>query len=308
MKNNIKNSNVISYIAYFNICILWGTSNLVTKIGVSNLNTSVFACLRYLTTGIILMLITIVRRDKFPKIIKQWGILAVIAILMNFLTNGCVVMGNKFIDSGIATMILATVPIYATIIECFILKNYKLSKIGWLGLVGGFLGIAIIVLYGSSTVKIDIKGILLVMLASLFWSVGSIYSKEKKVDGSIVTQTGIEALIASSLFFITGNIFGDFDLSTLTLQSLFPVFYLAIVDSLIGFISYIYLLKVWKPSKVCTYAYVNPVVALILGAVVLNETITIGKIAGMIIIILSVILIQKDKDNKIDNITDIKNA
>ena len=300
-KINLKDSNAISYIAYFNICILWGTSNLATKIGVGSLNTSVFACFRYLITGIVLMTITVFCRKKLPKSLKQWGILAVIAILMNFLTNGCVVMGNKFIDSGVATMLLATVPIFTTIIECFILRTYKLSKLGWLGVLGGFIGIVIIVFYGASEVKIDIRGILLVLIASLFWSIGSIYSKEKKIEGSMVAHTGIEAILASSLFFIIGNMLGDFDLAPVSFQSLLPVLYLAIVDSLIGFMSYIYLLKIWKSSKVCTYAYVNPVVAVILGALILNETITVGKILGMIIIILSVILIQKDKDAKIEN-------
>lgn len=300
MNNKIDKNKFLPYLAFFNICFLWGTSNLATKIGVGGLNVTVFACLRYLITGSILIIYALISRKKFPRKPKEWGILFVIAVLMNFCTNGLVVLGNKYVDSGIATMILATIPIYATIIECFILKRYKISKMGWFGLIGGFIGIGVIVFGGSSLSvgSISIKGICILMLGSLFWSIGSIYSKERVVEGSIIVHVGIEALMASTLFFITGNLLGEFDLSMVNKVTILPVIYLAIEDSLIGFLSYYYLLKIWKPSKVCAYAYVNPVVALILGAIVLHEVITFNKVIGMIVIIISVILIQKDKGDK----------
>ena len=214
---------------------------------------------------------------------------------MNFLTNGCVVLSNKYADSGLITVILSAVPVFITIIDCIILKNYKLGKLGWIGIFGGILGIIFIVLCENSGIQGSFIGIMFAVCATLFWSIGSIYSRKFNITGSPVAHIAIEALFSSFLFMTVGTTVGDFVLKDITFKSLLPVIYLAIVDSLIGFLSYTCLLKIWKPSVVSTYAYINPIVALILGAIILNESLTAGKIVGMIIIILSVILIQKDK-------------
>ena len=290
-----KLKELFPYICYFNICILWGTSNLATKIGVGGLTTTVFASIRYLTTGLVALTVSFFMKGKLPKTFAEWRVLLTTAFLMNFLTNGCTVLGNKYADSGLVTVIFSAVPIFITIIDSIILKNYRMGRKGWLGLMGGLSGIAFIALFGNPDLHIDIKGIVFTLCAALFWSIGSVYSKEKIVHSPAVTQVFIEALFASSLFFIVGNVTGDFTLKGVTLVSVMPALYLAIADSLIGFMSYICLLKIWKPSVVSTYAYINPVVALILGFLVLKEPLTIGKIFGMVIIIISVILIQKDK-------------
>ena len=290
------------YIAYFNICVLWGSSNVVSKIGLGSLNTSVFTSLRYLITGFILLVIALVFKLKFPKKLSEWKILTNISLLMIFITVGCIALANKYADSGMVTIIQSTVPIMIVIIECFILKTYTLSYKGIIGLIGGFFGIIIIVLFGTESISADIKGIFFAFLGSLAFTVGSLYSKNRFIEGSAIAQTAAQGLIASALFFIAGKVTGDFVISNITFKSMFPVFYLAIIDSLIGFISYIYLMKIWKSSKVSTYAYINPVVALILGALILSETITVGKVAGMIIIIGSVILIQKDKTTTVEKI------
>ena len=233
---------------------------------------------------------------NFPKKLSEWKILSNTSLLMIFFAVGFIALGNKYADSGMVTIIQATSPIIMVIIECFILKSYKLSGKGIIGLIGGFIGIIIIVLLGSESLKADLKGILFAFLGSLSFTVGSLYSKNRYVEGSAIAQTAVQGLFAAALFFIVGKLSGDFIITNITFKSMIPVFYLAIMDSLIGFISYIYLLKVWKSSKVATYAYINPVVALVLAALLLNEQITLGKVGGMIIIISSVILIQKDKD------------
>lgn len=247
-----------------------------------------------------MLIISLIFKMKFPKKLSEWKILANTSLLMIFFAVGFIALGNKYADSGMVTIIQATVPIIMVIIECFILKNYKLSSKGIIGLIGGFIGIIIIVLFGTESISADIKGIIFAFLGSLSFTVGSLYTKNRYVEGSAIAQTAAEGLFASALFFIVGKLSGDFVLTNITLKSMIPVFYLAIMDSLIGFISYNYLMKIWKSSKVSTYAYVNPVVALILGTLILREPITIGKVAGMIIIIGSVILIQKDKEIKLE--------
>lgn len=286
------------YIAYFNICILWGASNVVAKIGLSNMNTSVFACLRYIITGLLLLIISLVFKHEFPKTRSDWKASTNVSLLMIFLTVGFIALGNKYTDSSMVSMILCTVPIFTAIIECFILKNSKIGLMGIIGLLGGFGGILIIVFNDTASINTDFLGISCAFIGAVSWSAGSVYSNTKSIGGSIIAQTASQGLFAAVLFFIVGKLTGDFVIPHITFKSLLPLLYLAIFDSLIGFVSYIYLLKIWKPSLVATYAYINPVVALILGAAVLNESITVVKIAGMLLIIISVILIQRDRSNK----------
>ncbi|MDF2678268.1 MAG: protein of unknown function transrane [Bacillota bacterium] len=306
MEKSILINKIKPYIAYFNICILWGTSSLVSKIGLGDLNISVLAFMRCMIAGFLMLAISLIFKMQFPKKLSEWKIVANISVLMNFVTIGFVAFGSKYADSGIVTLILATVPIFTTIIECFILKIYNISIKGIIGLSVGFIGIVIILFYGSSSVKADLTGIFCALFGAITWSIGSVYSKIKPVEGPVIAQTAVEFLFASVLFFIAGNITNDFVISNITFKSLIPVFYLAIVDSFIGFTSYIYLLKIWKPSKVATYAYINPAVALIFGAIILGEYITTGKIIGMIIIVISVILIQNDKTVIINKIEELE--
>lgn len=294
-KNILGQERVMIIVAYVNICLIWGSSNLITKIGVSSLSPTTFACLRFLSAGIILSAAALFLKKEAPKTFREYGVLLTIGLLMNFLTNGCVVIGNIFIDSGIVTVLLAVIPVITSLIEVFLLKTYKLKALGWAGLLGGFAGIAVMVLWGGDATSADMRGIVIVLLGSLFWSVGSLYSKEKVVSGSVVVHTAVESLFAALLFFVAGKMTGNFDMSPVNPRTLLPVVYLALFDSAIGFMSYIWLLKRLPSSKVCTYAYINPAVALILGAVILGESITIYKIAGMVIIILSVMAVQKDK-------------
>lgn len=287
-------NKLITVVAYFNICIIWGSSNLATKIGVSAISPLQFACLRFGAAGIILAGIAIAKRDWKPFQAGELKILFTIGILMNFLTNGCVVISNTMIDSGVVTMMLAMIPIFTTLIEFFGKKKTRMGKKTVGGLIGGFAGIGIVVLGGGNSVKADLAGVVIILVGAYFWAFGSIYSKDKVISGTIFRHTAVEALFSSILFFITSSLLGQFRFQDITLNNLYPILYLAVFDSVIGFVSYIYLLKVLPAAKVCTYAYINPVVALILGFLFLGEPLSPGKILGMVVIIVSVIYIQKD--------------
>ena len=293
----LSNEKLLMLIAYINICVIWGASNLATRIGVSSLHPFVFACLRFMLSGAVLGTLAVLRGGRLPHGAREIKSLFIIGFLMNFLTNGCVVVGSKLVDSGIVTILLSTIPIFTIIIEALTLRGYRLSLKGLAGAIGGFAGIALIALGGFTNSKSSISGVITVISGAVFWSVGSVYSKRNPVSGSIFAHTAVEALFASFLFWVASELTGGFDLSKASVYSLLPVVYLAVFDSAIGFLSYIWLLKKLPSTKVCTYAYINPVVALILGRAVLKEPLTPQKLVGMAIILLSVILMQRDKSS-----------
>lgn len=283
--------------AYINICVIWGASNLATRIGVSSLHPFVFACLRFMLAGAVLGMLAAMRGGRLPRSAAEIRTLLIVGFLMNFLTNGCVVVGSSLVDSGIVTILLSTIPIFTIIIEVLFFRSCRLSLTGLAGAMGGFAGIAVIALSESTVSNSSMVGIIIVLSGAVFWSIGSVFSKRHPVSGSIFAHTAVEALFASALFLVASELTCGFDFSGISWSSLLPIVYLAVFDSAIGFLSYIWLLKKLPSAKVCTYAYINPVVALILGRAVLNEALTPQKLAGMAIIILSVILIQKDKSS-----------
>ena len=273
---------------------MWGASNLFTKIGVGGIPPMQFACLRFFLAGVVLLTVALLRGERLSFSPEEWKSLLKIGLLMNFLTNGCVVISNTLIDSSVVTVMMATTPIFAALFELVVGKAAKRAKT-LLGMAGGFIGILIVVLCGSGKLYANGKGVLVILTGVLFWTTGTLYSKQKSISGSVFSQTAVEALFSSLLFFGASRLTGSIPLSGISAEAMIPVLYLAIFDSVIGFASYIYLLKVMPASKVCTYAYINPVVALILGNLFLKEQLIPGKILGMAIIIGSVIFIQRER-------------
>ena len=279
-------------LAYFNICILWGATNLFTKIGVGGIPPMQFAFLRFLLAGAVMTAVTLLRREKFSFTKNEWRQLITIGILMNLLTNSCIVLSNLLIDSSIVTVMMATTPIFVTVFELMTGKA-KVRPMTALGLAGGFAGILIVVFSGGGAVRATGAGVVIILMGMLFWSMGTLYSKGKYIQGSIFSHTAVEALTASVLFILISRVTGCVPLSQIEPLSLVPVAYLGICDSVIGFVSFHYLIKVRPAAQVCTYAYVNPVVALVLGYLFLDEPLYPGKVLGMVIIIGSVVLIQR---------------
>lgn len=289
----IKKQQLKCVVAFAGICFFWGTSNLVTKIGVGGLPTSVFACLWYLLAGFVFLLFAVFKREHLPADPKTIGKLLVTGVIMHFGTNGCVVLSNKLIDSGVVTILLATVPIFSALLQIFAFHTERLRFSTFFGLVGGFTGILLVASSGSGTQHMNCMGIILGLFGAFLWAVGSILTSRLKLKGGLLSSTALQMLFVSCLFLITGSASGSFKVPEFSWTLFWPVVYMALVDSTLGFLLYSWLLQVWDPLKTSTYAYINPVVALILGALILDESISAGKVAGMVLIIISVVLIQK---------------
>lgn len=288
-----KRERARGYLAYAAICFFWGTSNLVTKIGVSALPTAVFASMRYLIAGLLLLLVALAKGQRFPRD-KTAGRLLLIGVMMQFGTSGCVALSNGLIDSGIVTILLATVPIFTALLQAVILRTQHLGGGGWTGLGIGFLGIFLVAMSGKIG-SISVPGVLLGALGAFLWAGGSLLSAESASRENLVAVTAVQMLTAAALFALCGLLSGSYRLQGLRWETLWPIFYLALEDSALGFLLYSWLLQVWDPLKAATYAYINPVVALLLGAWILGEPLTMGKILGMFLIFAAVYLIQQSE-------------
>lgn len=206
-----------------------------------------------------------------------------------------VVIAEMKVNSSTAALLLALIPIFIVMIEQFIPGGSRISLTGWFGMFIGFAGVGILSFSGGSEFDMNVFGIILLFLSCLSWAIGSVYSKRTVFTGSIVTQIGIQMLAGGILQVLMGLIAGEISKFKYSPSGFGAMLYLIFVGSLVGYTSYIYLINVWPVSKAGTYAYVNPVVAMFLGWVILHEAVTVKMIISAALILVGVLIVQKSE-------------
>lgn len=289
----MEKTNVKAYLAWIAICIIWGTTYLFIRIGVETIPPMLFAGFRWVAAGIILMGILTFSGKTFPKKSDIKHILIIGIALLGF-GNGLVVVGEQWIESGLAALLITTVPFWMVGVESLLPKGPELNRLTIVGLIIGGLGVLLI--FGGDLKYIFeskyLIGVLSILGAVVSWSLGSVYSKYKKVSVHPLMSASIQMLFAGSVQVLLGSVLGEFNQLHLTQEGLISLSYLIVFGSIFGYGSYIYALEHLPLSLVSTYAYVNPIIALFLGWVFLNEQLNVFIIMASIIIIIGVILVK----------------
>ena len=285
--------NVRAYIAWIAICVIWGTTYLFIRVGVETIPPMLFAGFRWIIAGVILITILRLSGKQFPK--KEDLIhIAIIGIALIGLGNGLVVVGEQYIESGLAALLITTVPFWMVGVESFLPKGPKLNWMVITGLIVGSLGVGLI--FGGDLKYIfEIKylfGVLSILGAVVAWSLGSVYSKYKKVSIHPLMSASVQMLIAGTLQVFLGALLGDFTGLHFTQSGLISLAYLIVMGSIFGYGSYIYAIEHLPLSLVSTYAYVNPIIALVLGWIFLNEQLSVFTLLAAVVIIIGVVLVK----------------
>lgn len=291
--------------AYVAVCILWGSTYLAIRIGVSAFPPELFAGIRFLIAGSIMLLYAKLKGLALPSDIKSIRDQSIVGLFLLLGGNGLVVWAEQWAHSGVTSLLVATIPLFMAVIEFFIPGRPRLDYKGWLGLLIGFSGVALLVLSGSGNVTEDIKVTVAILLAALFWAIGSVYSKGFTPTGSVVANIGVQMLAGGVGLCLVGASLGELGRVTLSAKGVGAMLYLIVFGSLIGYSSYIYMLQKWPAAKAGTYAYINPPVAFLLGALILGEPFTLTIFFSTIIILVGVLLVQLSK-TKQPTITDEK--
>jgi len=278
--------------------IVWGSTYLAIRFAVETIPPFLSAGLRFLISGIILLVWRRLAGDPMPTRL-QWRNLAIVGTLLLLGGNGLVSFAEQRIPSGIAALIVGTVPLFLVLIEA--LRPGGVRP-GWQvmgGLVVGFAGIYMLVGPGDLTtggLRFDGLGTLALITAALLWSIGSIFSRSADVPRSTLMMTGAEMLMGSISLMATSALLGEwrgFSFTSVSTASWLGLVYLIAFGSLIGFVSFGWLLHNAPVSLLATYAYVNPLVAVLLGAVFAAEPLNLGILAASVLIISSVVFINR---------------
>lgn len=295
-------TNQKNYKALFSllsIYVIWGTTYLAIRIGVNDLPPVLFTGLRWLAAGPIMVSIMLLQKHKLPSK-DDLKHLTIIGLLLLGGGNGFVVFAEQWVPSGLTALLITTVPFWVVGIESFYPIKKKVNSLIIIGLFLGLIGVLLI--FGGDLNKIFdpsyFKGVIGLMIAVFLWSIGTVYSKHKKVSVHPLMGAAIEMIIAGVVITLFGLILGEAKYFHFTNESLLAYLYLVVFGSLLGYGSYIYAIAHLPISLVSTYAYVNPIIALFLGWLILGEPITIWIIIASIVILVGVTLIKRgSRDN-----------
>lgn len=286
--------NTKAIIAWLNVCVIWGTTYLVIRIGVGHMPPMLFAGIRWIIAGLIFIAFLKWQGRTLPKG-REMIHLAVVGLALIGFGNGLVVFAEQWIPSGLAALLITTVPFFLVGMESFLPKGPRLNATILTGLVMGLAGVGLI--FGEDVKYLadpdNLIGVLGLLGAVIFWSIGSLYSKYVHVDVHPLMGASVEMLIAGTVLTAIGVAIGELPRLSFEIKGILSLAYLVIIGSLVGYPSYIYAIAKLPLSLISTYAYINPVIALFLGWVILDEALDFQIIIAAAVILAGVFSVKK---------------
>lgn len=285
-----------AYIGLAATSILWGTSWVASKIavqqGVSGLE---IAAIRQFLGGSLFVGFFLLRGEKLPSF-KQLIWLTGMGILLFVLANGLATVALKYIPSGLAALIAALYPLSVVVIEKIFFKNTKITLVTFIGMLLGIIGIGI-VFYDNAFHNHSegyVIGLILSIIAMLSWSIGTIIIARNKVKINAYNATGWQMLTGSFVLMIMTLFAGNsIPITQIPLTSWLAITYLVLASSIVAFVAFIYTMKHLEPAIAALYAYINPIVAILVGSVLVNEKLTLNIFIGSIITLIGVFLVNR---------------
>ncbi len=280
--------------AYLVVCVVWGSTYLAIWVGVAVLPPFLFAGLRFLIAGVLALGLALALGDRLPRRLRDWVTPAIVGVLLLAGGNAFVVWAEQYTPSGVASIFVVTVALWMAFFDAIIPGGA--GDLTWrvvAGLVLGFLGTALLV--GASPAAIlhaDLRGPMALTAASASWSLGSVYGKRHPTETTPYMGAALQMIAGGVAVTLLGTALGEAGRWHLTAQGAAALAYLVVFGSIVGYSAYTYALHHASPTIVGTYAYVNPIIAVLLGWLILREPVTVRTFVAMALILGAVVWIQ----------------
>ena len=260
------------------------------------------AAMRFLVAGLVLYGWTIARGERSPSV-RQWTSVSLLAILIFVVDYGLVFWAEQRVPSGLAAVMMATIPAFMALSEIIFLRTQRLTVRLALALLIGIGGVAVLISRSLNLggAPIDRVGAIALIVASMSWSVASALTRKLPLPHSKVMSSGAQMLAGGVFLALTAAALGEFrnfHPSTISRGAWLSLLYLIVAGSIIGFTAYVWLIHHESPTKVGTYAYVNPVVAVLVGYFLGGETLGLRTILGTLFVLISVVVITTTRAKK----------
>jgi drug/metabolite transporter (DMT)-like permease len=278
------------------VWIVWGSTYLAIRLAVETIPPFLMAGSRFLIAGSVLYAWRHLAGDPPPTKI-EWRSAIIVGSFLLMGANGGVSWAEQYVDSSVAALLVALVPMWMVVIDALRPAGRRPNRWAVLGVVIGFMGVALLV--GPSRLTglqgdVDPVGAGVLVIASFLWASGSIYNRGAQLPGSPLLGTSMQMLAGGAGLFLLATLGGEWsrlEVASITMQSLWGLVYLIVFGSWVGFVAYIWVLRAAPTPLVSTYAYVNPLVAIMLGNLLVDEPITVRLLVAAAIIVSSVAII-----------------
>jgi drug/metabolite transporter (DMT)-like permease len=283
-------------LAFALVYLFWGSTYLGMRVAVRHIPPYAVGSVRYMISGPIMLAACAFMGRKIRLNRHDFIRLLTIGILLLSIANVCVLWAEEYVPSGLTALIVALVPIFVVALEAWVFRVGKMPLRGLSGFALGLVGVLILlwpkIISGTRMSRLELMGAGILAFGSLAWSLGSILSHRWNLSVDVFVAAAWQMTLAGLVNTIVALLTGQFFRAQWSAQGIWSILYLVVAGSWLGFTAYIWLLEHVLPPKVATYAYVNPIVAVILGWLILNEHVDGFMLAGTVVIIAAVALVN----------------
>jgi drug/metabolite transporter (DMT)-like permease len=289
-------------LAFAIIYLVWGTTFLAIRIGVQEVSPFLFAAMRFVIAGLILFGWTVARGESLPTA-RQWGSVFLLAFLIFVMDYGLLFWAEQRVPSGVASVMLGTIPAFTALSEISILGTQKLTGRLAVALLIGLAGVAVLVSRSLNLggEPINRGGAVALIIASMSWSIATALARKLPQPASKAMSSGAQMLAGGILLTIAAAALGEFPAfhpAAVSRAAWLALAYLIVAGSIAGFTAYVWLIHHESPTKVGTYAYVNPVVAVFVGYFLGGEALGLRTVLGTLCVLISVVTITTTRAKK----------
>jgi drug/metabolite transporter (DMT)-like permease len=287
-----------AWFAWFAICLIWGTTYLAIKVALVTIPPLLLGGFRYLLAAAVLSAGLKLRGRPLPSV-SSWPTQAVLGFFMLALGNGGVVTGEGYLSSGLTAVLVATSPFWMVGIDAAFPGGGRLYPRQLLGMGVGFLGIVMLVwpdlAIGGASGRNVLLGVIAVQVACIGWSLASSYTKRHVTSGDVLGAAMLQMLFGGAFMTIGGTVRGEWSHLSFTLSTAAALAYLTLLGSVVAFVAYSYALKHLPIAVVSLYTYVNPVIAVALGILLLHEPFDLRQVAAAGVIAVGMLIVRPGK-------------
>ena len=303
----LKQANIKAYLAFIAVAIFWGTTFLAIRVGINNDGIHFFppfllAAFRHTIAGLLICSYFIIYKKQHLPSLKQFKQYCINGTLMLVGGNGIISWGMQYVDSGLAALICALTPLWIVFINLIMGSNEKVTKIMWVGFVICLLA-QYLIFYDKVNLLSDknyILGLIAIVVSNICWALGTVFSKSHISNLPVLYSAGLQMIPGGIILLIISTVLGDWAKFNPGTNSIYALVYLVLFGSLLAYGCFMYILKALPAALVSTYAYINTIVAVILGYLFLNEVINTKVIIALLLTILGVYLVgRKSKVAKV---------
>ncbi|MCU1350328.1 MAG: yedA [Acidobacteria bacterium] len=300
----MKENRALAMAAFAVVCIVWGTTYLAIRIGVETIPPVLLTATRYVVAGLVMTGVCLARGARLPRDRRTLGNLALVGFLMVGVGNLAVVWAEQWVPSGMAALLVATAPFWMAIVEMLRPEGDRVDLRRAIGMLVGFIGVALLVTPGGSGGTgghFDshfLIGAIVIQVGAIGWQLGSVRGKYHLKGVPLLLSAGLQMLFGGILTGIIGFAVGEGPRFVLTPRTFAALAYLTVFGSILAYSAYVYALAHIRTTNMSLYAYVNPVVAVILGWLILKEQLTWVSITAMCVILAGVALVQTARPRK----------